>query len=78
MTAELDIQDCVYCGQTIDSMPSLNKIRELYPLGVVSSDITLLGLSANLSISATYYCGHCQSNFTLYFAEDENGNVTKF
>jgi hypothetical protein len=59
MTAEFDIQDCVYCGQPIDGMPLLTKTREHY------------------SLSATYYCGNCESNFTLYFEEDENGSLRK-
>lgn len=59
MTAELDIQECVYCGQVIELMPTL------YPE------------KGDSAFSAHYYCGNCESNFTLYFDEDENGVLTK-
>lgn len=39
---------------------------------------TLTQVSAEDPKGATYYCGNCQSNFTIYFDEDEDENVTKF
>lgn len=59
MTAELDIHDCVYCSQPLDSMPLVNRQKVEDPL------------------AATYYCGNCESNFTLYFDEDASGNFIK-
>lgn len=59
MTGELDIHDCVYCGQPLDAMPSLRRG------------------DADGLIGATYHCVFCESNFTLYFDEDENGVLTK-
>lgn len=65
MTAELDIQECVYCGQVLDQMPSL----ELPP---ISPD------GEKYPAVASYYCGNCSSAFSIYFEPDENGNLIKF
>lgn len=59
MTAELDIQECVYCGQVIESMPTL------YPE------------KGNSVFAAYYYCGNCESSFSVYFEETEDGRLVR-
>lgn len=64
--AELDIQECIYCGQIIDQTPSLY-------LPSVSPDGERYGDPA----VASYYCGNCESSFSIYFEPDEDGNFIK-